>query len=150
MQANTIFTLLYASIVPFWLLLAFAPRHKITHILIHSGLILVIYTFVYLYYLVTSYLAGGPEGGGMSSLEAVMIALSNPHGVIGAWTHYLVFDLFVGAWITRDAGRLGVSQGIIIIPLLLTFLAGPLGLLLYLVAKAALKRPTTLNEFSAS
>ena len=47
------------------------------------------------------------------------------------WSHYLVFDLFVGAWIARDAQRLEIAHWQTIPCMLGSFLFGPVGLLLY-------------------
>ena len=52
----------------------------------------------------------------------------------------------VGAWIVRDAGRRGISHLAVIPCLLLTFMVGPAGLLLYLVLRLALRRVATLEE----
>lgn len=57
-----------------------------------------------------------------------------------AWTHYLVFDMVVGAWIARDAVRLGIPWPLRSLALLLTFLAGPVGFLIHLVSRLLLRR----------
>ena len=49
--------------------------------------------------------------------------------------HYLAFDLFVGAWETRDAVERGISRWILAPCLLLTFLFGPIGWLAYQAAR---------------
>jgi len=61
-------------------------------------------------------------------------------GIFVGWVHYLLFDLFVGAWEARDAQRRGVSHGLLIPCLILTYMAGPFGLLLYVVLRAATKK----------
>jgi hypothetical protein len=66
-------------------------------------------------------------------------------GIVVGWTHYLAFDLFVGLWISRDADNKGFSRLVQVPILLLTFLAGPLGLFLWLLvrerrARAAARR----------
>ena len=69
------------------------------------------------------------------SLDGVMGLLGDRYGMVAGWTHFLAFDLFVGAWVVRDAGSRGVPHLLCVVPLLLTFLAGPLGLLLYLLVR---------------
>ncbi|MGB7370825.1 abscisic acid-deficient protein Aba4 family protein, partial [Erythrobacter sp.] len=49
--------------------------------------------------------------------------------------HYLAFDLFVGLWIARDADAKHASRWLQAPILLATFLAGPLGLLVWLVVR---------------
>ncbi|WP_182378735.1 ABA4-like family protein [Nocardioides sp. WS12] len=51
---------------------------------------------------------------------------------LAGWAHYISFDLFVGQWIWRDAIAAGRSPRL---ALLLTWLAGPIGLTLYLAQR---------------
>ena len=55
--------------------------------------------------------------------------------IVLGWTHYLALDLFAGLWIARDADAKGFSRMAQAPFLVLTFLAGPLGLLLWLVVR---------------
>ncbi len=146
MSLESIFTIISNIILPFWLLLLFAPHAKVTKVLVHTGLIPAVYAIVYTYYLITGLFLGMPEGGGMGSLEALMIAFTEPNAVIAGWTHYLVFDLFIGAWIVRDAKRESIHHLAVVIPLVLTFVAGPLGLFVYLIIRGGLKRKFSLAE----
>ena len=65
--------------------------------------------------------------GGFGSLADVAALFANPWLLLAGWLHYLCFDLFVGAWITRTARAEGVPHGFVIPCLLLTFLFGPAG-----------------------
>jgi len=86
----------------------------------------------------------GFETGGFGSIEAVRALFANDAALTAGWLHYLAFDLFIGAWISRDAAARGISPLIVLPSLPLTFLLGPAGLLLYLAARAALpSRETT-------
>jgi len=79
----------------------------------------------------------GKSGGGFDSLPAVRQLFKNDWSLLAGWVHYLAFDLFIGAWISRDASASSVSRWFLIPVLPLTFLFGPVGLLLYHVFKAA-------------
>jgi hypothetical protein len=48
--------------------------------------------------------------------------------------------LFIGAWEVRDAQRLEIPRLAVIPCLALTFLIGPVGLLLYLLIRVALRK----------
>lgn len=87
---------------------------------------------------------GGFEQGGFGSLEAVRTLFANDAALAAGWLHYLAFDLFIGAWIVRDAASRGISPLIVLPCLPLTFLLGPAGLLLYLAARAALAPKETV------
>ncbi len=69
--------------------------------------------------------------GGFGSLEEVRTLFANDSALAAGWLHYLAFDLFVGAWITRDGAERRVPALLILPCLPLTFMFGPAGLLLY-------------------
>jgi hypothetical protein len=73
----------------------------------------------------------GAEGAGFGSLPEVRALFQVPGLLVAGWLHYLAFDLFVGTWIARDAAQRRLPRGAVVPCLLLTFLVGPLGLLLY-------------------
>ena len=73
--------------------------------------------------------------GGFSSLASVGALFENPWALLAGWAHYLAFDLFIGGWQVRDARERGIPHLFVVPALLLTFLFGPAGLLLYLVVR---------------
>lgn len=86
---------------------------------------------------VVSGLIPNPGGGGMdfTSIAGIRALFATDGGVTIGWTHYLAFDLFTGLWIARDADAKGISRFLQAPVLLLTFLAGPLGLGIWLLAR---------------
>lgn len=80
--------------------------------------------------------AGGPGGGAdFTTIAGVRSIFANDAGVTIGWTHYLAFDLFVGLWIARDGDAKGISRFIQAPILLATFIAGPFGLLIWLIIR---------------
>lgn len=75
---------------------------------------------------------GVADGGGFGSLAAVGALFQVPALLTAGWLHYLAFDLFVGTWIARDGSARGVPRLALVPCFALTFMAGPLGLLLYI------------------
>jgi hypothetical protein len=73
--------------------------------------------------------------GGFGSLAAVAALFQNPWALLAGWAHYLAFDLFIGGWQVRDAQRRRIPHLFVVPALVLTFLFGPAGLLLYLVIR---------------
>ena len=79
--------------------------------------------------------------GGYDSLASVRALFTNDFMLLAGWVHYLAFDLFIGAWIAKQADKIGVSR-LIQAPLLVaTFMFGPVGLVLFLVMKAGCSLP---------
>ena len=83
---------------------------------------------------------GLPEGAGFGTLDGVVALLSSREAMLGGWVHFLAFDLFVGSWIAVDAPRARMPHWLVIPLLGLTLMAGPLGLLAYLLLAAAFRR----------
>jgi hypothetical protein len=73
--------------------------------------------------------------GGFSSLAGVRALFNDPNALLAGWTHYLAFDLFIGGWEVRDAQQHGIPHLLVVPALVLTFLVGPAGLLLYLAIR---------------
>ena len=77
---------------------------------------------------------GSAPGGGFGSLAQVATLFSSPGNLLAGWVHYLAFDLFIGAWALADAqsrGLQGAARLAMVPVLALTFMFGPVGLLLY-------------------
>ena len=140
MNWELVFKIANLSVLPVWLLLVFLPKHRITKWVAHSYLYPILLGAFYLYMLVTSF--GGD--GGMDSLANLKLSFQRDEILILGWVHYLVFDLFIGAWITRDTNANSIKHLFIIPSLLLTLFAGPVGLLSYVLIRWYSTRKTTL------
>ena len=86
------------------------------------------------------------EGGGFNSLAEVKALLSTEPTLLAGWVHYLAFDLFVGCWIAEQADTLGLSRLLQAPILVLTFLFGPIGYLVFIAAVAALNASRIAQE----
>jgi hypothetical protein len=69
-------------------------------------------------------------------LHAVAQLFYNPWFLLAGWIHYLAFDLFVGCWQVRHAQQQGIPHWMVVPCLILTFLFGPMGWLMYFVLYA--------------
>ena len=129
------FAILYkianASVIPAWLLLVLIPKHRITKLVAHSYLYPTLLGLLYVWLLVISF--GGD--GGMDTLENLKLSFGRDEILVLGWVHYLVFDLFIGAWIARDSQYNGINHSMVLPCLLLTLFVGPVGLLCYLVLR---------------
>lgn len=80
--------------------------------------------------------------GGYGSLADVRALLSNEWMALAGWTHFLAFDLFVGAWLAKRMDEAELNR-IIQAPILLSVLYfGPAGLLLGLLVTGAARLPS--------
>ncbi len=126
------------ALVAWIVLVAFPARRFVSHVLcaiIVPGLLAACYAAVIGWKLTTD----GPPPGDVMTIAGLRSVFTDDWVFAAAWTHYLVFDMVVGAWIARDAVRLGIPWPLRSLALVLTFLAGPVGFLVHLVARAILR-----------
>ena len=130
-----------------WALLVLAPRWRITKLLVLSGLWPAVLALGYAALITTHYLGSHGSEGGFGSLAQVAALFRDPWALLAGWMHYLCFDLMVGVWEVRDAQQRQVPHLALLPALALTFLFGPVGLLVYFGSRAAFGRkliPTPL------
>jgi hypothetical protein len=144
MDLDLVFLVVNYSVMPAWLLLVLAPRWRWTQRVVHSALVPLLLGTAYGLLLFTDP-HGSPEGS-FFTLDGVMAIFTSRQTVIACWIHYLIFDLFVGAWEVRDATRRGIRHVWVVPCLALTLMFGPLGLLAYLVLRGLNTRTFTLVE----
>jgi len=143
MTPDLLFDIATRAALPGWLLLVFLPRWLWSARLISGVLIPALLGGLYLALLTRAF---GDGEGGFGSLAEVQALFSDPWAVLVGWVHYLAFDLFIGAWEVRDAQRVGLHHLLVVPCLVLTLMLGPVGLLLYLVLRAVLKRRIWLDD----
>ena len=136
MDLEQIFSLCSGLAMLGWLGLALAPRLEFTRDTMPSLIIPVILGVTYAY-LMFSFSGSASDEGGFGSLAEVKALFGVDALLLAGWIHYLAFDLFIGAWIVRDAQEEWISHWMVLPCLFFTLMAGPFGLLLYLALRAA-------------
>jgi hypothetical protein len=91
--------------------------------------------FAVLYTAIVAFLFGRTPGS-FSTLAGVGLLFSNPWLLLAGWVHYLAFDLLIGSWEVQDAREHGISHLVVVPCLVLTFLFGPAGWLVYMVVRS--------------
>ena len=124
-----------------WVILALAPKREIVvPIVFFAGSVLLACLYASL---IIPLMAGVISDGGstgrpaadLTSLAGVMALFDSPGGATIGWIHYLAFDLFVGIWIARNADQHKIARWLQVPILFFTLMAGPIGLLLYLLLR---------------
>jgi hypothetical protein len=129
MSPDQIFSIANVAAVCGWLLLIILPGKKWVNHLVAGVAIPAVFAGLYSVIIAIHFFG---SAGGFSSLPDVALLFSNPWLLLAGWIHYLAFDLLVGSWETRDARERGISHVFVVPCLVLTFLFGPAGWLLYL------------------
>jgi hypothetical protein len=131
-----------------WLLLLLAPRRPLTLSLVlyaAVGLLCLIYVVIFAALLggsVDPVRAPGAEAVSLTdySVRGLRALFASDGAITVGWTHYLALDLFTGLWIARDADNKRVGRLLQAPVLFATYMAGPLGLLIWLIAREPLAR----------
>jgi hypothetical protein len=132
MNLELIFSFVNSVAFVCWILL-FVLYHKRWVYRILFSFVFTTMAGIYLFFILKG--MSGSGGGGFDTLANVKALFSKDEAVLAGWIHYLVFDLFVGMWICQDADKRGINRWILLPCLLLTFLLGPTGLLLYVIIR---------------
>ena len=141
MDLERIFSLASAISVVGWLFLVFVPRRPYTQT-IAGAIAPLVLAAIYLA-LIFSNIRGAE--GGFGSLTDVAMLFQKRELLLAGWIHYLAFDLFIGAWETRDAARNQIPHLVVIPCLVMTFMLGPIGLLLYFAIRTAKTRNLAIS-----
>ena len=139
----TLFSLTNGIAMFGWLLLAALPRRPlVTTTVLYLGVALLCLTYAVMFVLLFSASVDQGQVAGAKpadisdySIPGIRALFQSDGGIVLGWTHYLAFDLFVGLWIAKDADAKGFSR-ITQLPILFaTLMAGPIGLLLWLMIR---------------
>jgi hypothetical protein len=132
MTPETLFTIANPLALMGWLALAVAPLAP-RAIDLFAGWVLPGLLSLGYAVLMLVHFADAP--GGFQTLAAVQALFTDADVALAGWMHYLAFDLFIGAWILRDARRAGFAHWVVLPILPFVFLVGPAGFVAYLALK---------------
>ena len=137
----TIETLYYwvnFGVLPFWLLLIFFPQSSLTKYLVTSIIPILILSGTYIFMLYKAYLNSYYFVGNFHlylGIDNLLSLFSNKTFLLMFWIHFVSINLFVGGWIVRDSQKLLMNKLLVILPLIITYLIGPLGLFIYWIIR---------------
>lgn len=130
MLYKTIFNIFNSGILLFWMLLLFFPKQSITQKVIAYPWVPLVIAFGYIYFMG---MTSGTFSADFTSLNGLtkMFQNANPQGVAAGWLHYLAFDFWVGCWMLKNSQEKGVKHLWMLVPMLFTFMLGPVGIIIY-------------------
>ena len=115
-------------------MLIFIPNSRITQIFVNSIIPFLILGTAYSYVLYQAILSGES----ISDIFRLYVSLDDLYTIFATesfllffWLHFLTINLFLGSWVSREGVKYNIPLRLIILPLLLIFLAGPIGIVLY-------------------
>ena len=122
------------GVLPFWLLLIFSPKSRITQIFVNSVIAPLILAAAYVYVIYQSILLDVPILNFFNlylNLDSLYTIFAIESFLLVFWLHFLSLSLFLGSWVSRDAVKYTISPTIVSICLVIIYFTGPLGLVVY-------------------
>jgi hypothetical protein len=143
---DSIFALTNGIAILGWLILWFAPRKPVLlSLVMYLGVALLCLIYVICFALLIFGVVGDGSGPGSFTYDipGIRALFASDAGIVIGWTHYLAFDLFTGLWIARDADNKGFGRVAQFPILFATLMAGPVGLLIWLILREPAARRKT-------
>lgn len=139
---ETLFNISGLFVLPFWLLMIFAPQWRVTLRILKSPFVIIAPVIAYVILVLPKIVTLLPKVMG-PKLPEIAALLGTPEGATIAWMHFLAFDLFVGRWAYLDSRERGISAWFMAPILFFILMLGPFGFLLYVVVRQACLKSTT-------
>jgi len=129
-----IFLWLNLGVLPFWFILIVFPQSQICKVFTASIFPIFLLSLAYGYLIHMffnegyNFLENFKLYLGLNSISGLF---SDQSFLILFWVHFLSINLFCGSWMVKDSQKFGINKFLMSLPLLITYLIGPLGLTLY-------------------
>ena len=126
------------GVLPFWLILIFFPQSNLSRYFVTSIFPILLLSGAYIFMLYKSYLGSYEFLSNFDlylNISYLSNLFSNENFLIIFWIHFVSINLFTGGWIVKDSQKFGISKIILFLPLVITYLIGPLGILIYWIIR---------------
>ena len=136
------------GVIPFWLLLIFAPNHSLTNFFVQSIIAPLLLAVGYIYLSYNLYLENNIFDGFelYNGLDGLYSMFANESLLLIFWLHFLAISLFAGSWIIRDSKRYFIPKIITIPSLILTYFTGPIGVVVYWFFRIFFAKKISFND----
>ena len=146
---ETLYMWINIGVLPLWFMLIFFPQSHISRIFVASIFPIFVLSGVYIFILYKSYLIGYDFGGNFTlylGLNELSRLFEDHLYLMLFWTHFISINLFVAGWIVKDSQRFYINKVLVAIPLIITYLIGPIGLLFFWVIRIFYAKRINLYE----
>ena len=146
---ETLYMWINLGVLPFWFILIVFPQSHLSRIFVTSIFPFFILSGVYIFILYKSYLIGYDFDGNFSlylGLSELSRLFEDHLYIMIFWTHFVAINLFIGGWIVKDSQKLSINKVLMAVPLILTYLIGPIGLFLYWIIRIFYAKRISLYE----
>ena len=146
---ETLYMWINLGVLPFWFILIVFPQSHLSRIFVTSIFPFFILSGVYIFILYKSYLTGYDFDGNFNlylGLSELSRLFEDHLYIMIFWTHFIAINLFIGGWIVKDSQKFSINKVLMAVPLIVTYLIGPLGLFLYWIIRIFYAKRISLYE----
>ena len=137
------------GVLPFWLILIFFPQSNLSKYFVTSVFPIILLGGTYIFVLYKSYFNSYDFDSNFElylSISNLSTLFSNELFLMLFWIHFISINLFVGGWIVRDSQKFSINKILVGIPLIVTYLIGPLGIFFYWLIRIFFAKSISLYE----
>jgi len=131
---ETLYYWINLGVLPFWLILIFFPQSYLCRFFVTSIFPVFILSGAYIFVLYKSYLNSYDFTANFNlylSLENLSELFSSNFYLMVFWIHFIAINLFTGGWIVKDSQKFAINRILLAVPLIITYLIGPIGIFTY-------------------
>ena len=146
---ETLYMWINLGALPFWFILIVFPQSHLSRIFVTSIFPFFILGGAYIFILYKSYLTGYDFDGNFTlylGLNELSRLFEDHLYIMIFWTHFIAINLFIGGWIVKDSQKFSINKVLIAVPLIVTYLIGPIGLFLYWIIRIFYAKRISLYE----
>ena len=146
---ETLYMWINLGVLPFWFILIVFPQSHLSRIFVTSIFPFFILSGVYIFILYKSYLTGYDFDGNFTlhlGLDELSRLFEDHLYIMIFWTHFIAINLFIGGWIVKDSQKFSINKVLMAVPLIVTYLIGPIGLFLYWIIRIFYAKRISLYE----
>ena len=146
---ETLYMWINLGVLPFWFILIVFPQSHLSRIFVTSIFPFFMLSGVYIFILYKSYLIGYDFDGNFTlylGLSELSRLFEDHLYIMIFWTHFIAINLFIGGWIVKDSQKFSINKVLMAVPLIVTYLIGPMGLFLYWIIRIFYAKRISLYE----
>ncbi len=137
------------GVLPFWFVLIFFPQSHICKLFVTSIFPFLLLGGSYIFVLYKSFSIGYDFGGNFNlylGLNELSRLFEDDLYVMMFWTHFIAINLFLGGWIVKDSQKFSINKVLLSLPLIVIYLIGPVGLVIYWIIRIFYAKKINLYE----
>lgn len=126
------------GVLPFWFILIFFPQSHLSRYFATSIFPILLLSIGYIFIFYKSFLNSYDFLDNFNlylGIGDLSNLFSDSSFLMMFWIHFVSINLFVGGWIVKDAQKFFINKFLLAVPLIITYLIGPVGLIIYWIIR---------------